>query len=401
MGHASVFSLEDLLVKIEVSKGVNKQETYGFIYAAKDKILTVVTVCNPFAAIDDQDQTIRVFLRHEISPILATLLVSDREINIAVLQLPMPENFTWPGRIRSREPEVKDIVFIFNRFGNVEELTERTAGYVNQVNPNNTFEIVSTSDDMGNPGSLVIKNQEIIGLTTHDMGERVIAVPNKLFHYMLMERLGIDHNNYLIGSPNLLIGGKLDCPFYTSQVFRKYTMSTYPYGVFAEAGILRNLSIRFEYEFGYSVSSKLLPINNQYTQSKTDLRGYAVYLVYKEGSLTGERLNTYVSLGFSRMQQQLYLKINSDTWEHYETYLTTDETIPGYCNFLLIKGTSRLFVSDYLVIDFNFGFKISDNNHKIIDLFNHAMEINRLSLFGGIDIGVLLFNRNCFRNYVY
>jgi len=302
---ASDINVRKFVVEVQVVYNNSEiKKAYGLIYSEKDGKLTIVTVSEIFLKENYNKREIRVFLPNNQDPQKAQLLAIRSYYEYAVLQITTPSNFQWPGELKTASPIVGYQTYILGRDGNLEEYSINQAAHIINVSNNNSrFELESHSKIEGAIGLPVIQNDNIIGITLVDLGERIIAVSLSIIHYYCRDTLDIKSDNYLIGSNNIIFGAYSELPIYLSKYTNSNTLQKLHLinGVYAEVGISSRLSVRFAYNYNYKHTSRNYLVYDNYVQTKTHLKGFSTFLVFKDHLLHSQKTVSYSSIGFSRV----------------------------------------------------------------------------------------------------
>lgn len=376
------------------------EKAYGLIYSEKEGNLTIITVSEIFS--DQKYKDIQVYLENETLPVKAHLLANRSFIGYAVLQIKTPPNFQWPGEIITMVPELNYQTIILGRDGNFDEYSRNQFAYIKDIK-NFSFELESSSNIEGKIGLPVIYNNNIIGITKIDLGERIIAIPLSTIHYYCRDTLEIKSDNFLIGNNNILFGAYSEFPIYLSKYFNNNTFQRLHFinGVYVELGILSKLSLRLAYNFNSSHTSRNYLVYDEYVQTKTDLGGLSAFVVFKDKLLNSQRTVTYTSLGFSRKSQDFFMRINNGNWEPFEKYNSGEVTLPEYCNIYTFEYRARTFLFKNVIGEGIFSINYLDKNHFIINPFSRELIKNRFSSNFGVSISYIIMNKKTFKNYLY
>ncbi|MBT3383588.1 MAG: hypothetical protein HN778_02355 [Prolixibacteraceae bacterium] len=402
---ASDINVRKFVVEVQVVYNNSEiKKAYGLIYSEKDGKLTIVTVSEIFLKENYNKREIRVFLPNNQDPQKAQLLAIRSYYEYAVLQITTPSNFQWPGELKTASPIVGYQTYILGRDGNLEEYSINQAAHIINVSNNNSrFELESHSKIEGAIGLPVIQNDNIIGITLVDLGERIIAVSLSIIHYYCRDTLDIKSDNYLIGSNNIIFGAYSELPIYLSKYTNSNTLQKLHLinGVYAEVGISSRLSVRFAYNYNYKHTSRNYLVYDNYVQTKTHLKGFSTFLVFKDHLLHSQKTVSYSSIGFSRKQQDFSIRLKNGNWEPFENYNTSDMALPEYCNIYTYETRLRTFLFKNIIGETVFGVNYLDKNHYLISPFSQELKKNRLSINLGISVSFLLMNKKTFRTYIY
>jgi hypothetical protein len=399
---ASQDEIQNLIVRIAVTYNNSRtKNAFGLIYSERKGIVSIVTSDDLFLNTDLKINNIIVFFGNENSHLNAKLFKRFPSYRIALIQINTPDGFIWPKINRTQEPGIEEIIFIYGRYGDINEKSERTTGYINRVDAF-SFEIESTSSDKGFAGLPVVHNSEIVGITTEDLGVRIIAIPMSILGIIISKDLEIVPDNFIIGAPNLIVGisGKIPVclnPEYF-VLFKNISVSR---GFFFETGITSKLSLRFDYDSKLSSISFRRLSYGVYNQAKTELWGYKISLVFKERQFFGQKILYYGSIGYSRLHQDLFIRSDNQEWQPLEQISTSGNSVPPVCNFINIDANSRILLFERLTGDFSIGISLTGKNHLITDPVTLEQKPARLGFNFGLSLGYLIVNRNTSKSYIY
>ena len=390
-----------LIVEVRVTyDNAVVEKAYGLIYSEKQGKLTIITVSEIFS--DQNYKDIQIYLENETLPVKAHLFANRSFIGYSVLQIETPPNFQWPGEIITIVPELNYQTIILGRDGNFDEYSKDQFAYIKDIK-DFRFEMESSSNIEGKIGLPVINNNNIIGITKIDLGERIIAIPLSTIHYYCRDTLEIKSDNYLIGNNNIIFGAYSELPSYLSKYYSKNTYQRLHLinGIYVEFGIFSKLSLRLAYNYNYAHTSRNYLVYEDYVQTKTDLGGFSAFVVFKDPLSNSQKYVTYTSLGFSRKKQDFSMRINNGNWEPFEKYKSAEITLPGYCNIYTFEYRARTFLFNNVIGEAITSFNYLDKNHFVVNPFSRELIKNRFSLNFGISISYIIMNKKTFKNYLY
>ncbi len=157
----------------------SKQKSgFGFVVAERGDKLYVVTAKHVFST-DNPDIKVKIqvqFYERQGSPYDAKLLLSSKELDVAMIEASKPVGYKWERKYFYPRPKRNDKVCFIGRGQKWYIPTDSAAGQVNRISSSDKLHIDMKSVQSGTSGAPLISRNGIVGMIIRDSGVEVEAI---------------------------------------------------------------------------------------------------------------------------------------------------------------------------------------------------------------------------------
>lgn len=402
------FQIQDYTVKITTSFPDDGQKiAMGLIYSQRNDSLVVVSITSVLESGPEDFTRIAIEFPGGNRIEYSGTYYTSREL--LILKFKKPSWFRWNQDVLGAEALVDNIVYLYGRYGDWNDFSDRIFGRVINIDGSGRIDIETNSIESGYPGTPVVLAGNVVGLVIRDTGNRVIATPIQVIQDQLNYFLDIDVNNYRLGRFYVLLGTKGNSFLPLSKKYDKldYIIPGLPKNLsssfYLEWSFFPDVSLRFEKEFRNSLTSQKLKLFDDEIQSRNITSSYSFYIQLKEqiSLFDNPDLFTNFYLGYTRLLQTPQLKFNSGRWRNLDDFDEVQYQIPKQINTYKLGTNTSVIVKDFFVIGTDFGFWYTGPDYIVSDPLD-PFEKNgiRFHAFLEFSIGFLLYDGQTFKNYI-
>lgn len=384
------------------SDGRSPKNGFGFIVYEEEENLYVITAKHVIwdTKKDQPAEEIYAYLQGGKSKTRVSVEHYHKDIDLALLKMPAPEDNYWKFKGRIKPIQMGDKVWILGRNSRLQNPTPQSYGTVTSITKKaiiaDFFSAVigSSGGPMLVSNKFLLENPMIAGMIIKDDGEKIYAIPIDLIMNQVRDWLDIypstisDLPIYNIGVWFYLPTSWFnEFPSELNTIGNQKTGFNYSLGLYAEIAVSKYISLRGTYSRGRLVSETLTKYLPSY-QYQNYISEFSLTAYYHLMTMLYES-SVFLLGGVSLVQINPQVNIENSGWQDLNQ-LSFSEHVYDKNNLSMLLGFGfNVYYYKYLFLGIELGYKHFFSNDLYIDITDpyKSNRSNDWQIFFALNVG--------------